>query len=195
MWLRLEGHGLPDVQALAGLEALRSLALSGNALDADDLSALGQLPALEELVARNNQIASWNFPNVLDFVRVLDVSNNPVPSLTGIDAARSLEVFTAQGLHITETAPLANLTRLWRLDLASNEIVSLEALEEVSELSFLNVRFNSIEDLSPLLSLKLGTLLTDENPFRCDPKKWQDQLSLAMELASRGTQVLATCTD
>ncbi|MDR3277948.1 MAG: leucine-rich repeat domain-containing protein, partial [Oscillospiraceae bacterium] len=66
--------------------------------------------------------------------------------------------------NITDITPLRYLTKLTRLQLASNKISDLTPLKSLTELSELFLTYNSISDVTPLQSLtKLTTLYLDHN--------------------------------
>ena len=87
-----------------------------------------------------------------------------VTGLTGLQHATQLEELYLSGSGVRDITPLANLTKLKKLDLKRNQVVSLTPLATLIELEELYLSDNEISDIRPLVNLaKLKKLYLDAN--------------------------------
>ena len=122
--------GLTDLAPLAGLSALRSLAISNTQVR--DLTPLVGLSALQTFIASSTQVSD-------------------VAPLAGLTALQSLNLSRTQ---VTDLRPLAGLSALQSLDVSSTNVSDLVLLAGLSALQSLNVHSTKVSDLMPLAGLK-----------------------------------------
>ncbi|CCW62242.1 unnamed protein product [Phytomonas sp. EM1] len=112
---------------------------------------------------------------VVQDITTLDVSQNRISSLHGLQAFPALEVLNLRHnlLHVLDGAavsPLRGLTRLRSLDLAHNGLVELPDLRALLSLQLLDLSHNHLEDLTGLDTrlplLGLHTLRLSHNRIR-----------------------------
>ena len=198
--LWLNDNRITDVTALANLTQLTVLLLSNNRIV--DVSPLANLTNLEQLDTHNNPIFDPDSPlvevpdpNLRTAVREalnlphgapltqasmnrltdLDVRDQGIANLTGLEFATNLDVLVIAYNSITDLrpiagltklerlyawsiprldiAPLANLTSLRLLTIASCDIVDISPLTGLTELTNLYAGYNQIIDITPLASL------------------------------------------
>ena len=136
---------LTDLSALAGLEQLKNLGLSGNNLTDEQLKHFGGLRQLTSLRLAGNKLT--------------DVS-----ALAGLTQLETLNLSINQ---ITDVSALAGLTKVERLDLGGNKLADgqLKHLAGLAQLKELDLSFNQLTDVSTLAGLKrLEQLDLNSNP-------------------------------
>ncbi len=177
--LDLGGYGwdnnfISDLAPLAGLTSLTSLGLDRNLFS--DLDPLGRLTSLEHLdLSHNRNLSDFTPLAGLVSLTSLNLHGNRMDDHAVLSGLTSLETLGLAGTRISDLAPLAGLTRLTDLTLNGNPIldfaaistftslarlhlwatgmsdVDLAALSDLALLEELNLGWNGISDVSPLL--------------------------------------------
>ena len=95
----------------------------------------------------------------------LDVRNQGIANLTGLEFATNLTFLQLKSNRIEEINPLANFTQLTELHLGGNRIEDISPLANLTQLTVLRLNENEqIEDISPLADLtKLREADLDRN--------------------------------
>lgn len=86
-------------------------------------------------------------------IAALDISEQAVSDLNGIQALRGLASLNLRNNRVTDITPLAGLTKLTELDLRGNSVSDIAALTALTDLEALNLRDNPVGDISPLSRL------------------------------------------
>lgn len=94
---------------------------------------------------------------------VLDISNQGVTSLEGLQFAVNLTQLTADGNEIADLSPIANLGRLRTLYLSDNAVSDLTPLLRLRNLKTLYLENNRVSDLSALENIDLYDLSLGAN--------------------------------
>jgi internalin A len=193
--LDLSWSDLTDLRPLIGLVKLEQLILNGNwqledisvlslfhnlvKLDLSttvvtDLSSFKNMAKLKELYLGNCFLKSIKGIEGSTQLKVLDLSQNQLTDVTALGALSGLEELDLSRNEINNITPLAGLTNLKRLLLSAREergehrrVASVQALQGLKNLEYLDVRNNVITDLSVLTGAdNLKTLLIGANPIR-----------------------------
>jgi putative cell wall-binding protein len=157
--LYLEGNNLTDIRLLSNLNQLQYLVLSDNQLTdlspiknyknlsvldlgynkIEDVSPLksvsftgkeGGLSLSHNLITDLTPLANTRFPDSPDYF-YLDVSNNRLTNLNGLQNALGLTELTASNNQITDISALSNVTNLHYLDLSNNNVPSLSTIGNI----------------------------------------------------------------
>ncbi len=193
--LYLWNNEISDISALSSLTNLTKLNLWDNQIS--DISALSSLTNLTELYLRNNKISDISALSSLTNLTELDLRHNKISDPSGLSALTNLTKIELDGNPISpagigfpdailETAiraglnkpggPItqADLVRLTSLRATAAGIRDLSGLENATNLTELNLRYNEISDISALSSLTNLTKLD----------LWGNQISDISALAS-----------
>lgn len=196
--LRLEVNRIRDITPLGKLRKLQSLQITDNQIS--DLRPLTELTQLETLWLANNQITDITPLRGLKQLRDLYLMGNKVTDLriiaelavddlrlggngiTDISALRGMNQETIGFINldlsnntIRDISPLAKLGRVTNLNLASNQIADIAALDnpalnwldlegnqltrvpdlgKLAGLGHINLKRNPIKDYAPLVAIK-----------------------------------------
>lgn len=131
---------------------INSSDLSSSALYNISTSASG----LETVIVRDNKFRSVG-NNFVYFeainLKTIDISDNPLTSLEGIQKYPLLENLYAANGQISDLTSIEQLRNLKILDLSGNNITDLSPLSGLNALEILILDDNNITDLSPLRGL------------------------------------------
>ena len=86
-----------------------------------------------------NLTSTWLFKFPLfnyNNLTYLDISNNMLKSLNGIEAVTKLETLIANNNFITSVEPLNKLTKLKTVNISNNKVFNINALNELSLITF-----------------------------------------------------------
>ncbi|MDC0464945.1 leucine-rich repeat domain-containing protein, partial [Pseudomonadales bacterium] len=154
--LNIGGQQLTDVSQLGNVANLRYLSIE-DAAQITNLSALSQLQSLENLDLRNiPQITNLNFLEGLDTLNYFNLyGSRNVTDFTGLSYLLNATDIRLNFLGDIDLEPMALLDKLERLQLRSNGIQDLAAIEDLRQLLYLDLQHNQITDLTPLGRLGL----------------------------------------
>jgi Leucine-rich repeat (LRR) protein len=195
--LDLSFNALTDISDLAGLSNLTSLRLAGNELS--DVSAtLQTLTSLTLLDLQDNQIStvgSGAGSGVAALTNLIELylSDNQIgalPTLDGLDALTTLQASRNQ-LTTAGISSLADLvdnasttdTSLTSLNLALNQIASIDVVAALGALQDLIVSDNQLSDIDAVADLDALETLSIEN---FDPAAPNNSISSLAPLTSSG---------
>ena len=105
---------------------------------------------------------------VLAHIKYLDVSNNLMFNLSGIQVFKGLSVFHARSNSISEIKHIRSCMNLIELDLRQNAINSLKGIDALKELKYLHLSEFTFSDIKELESLSKLEALTLSNGFISD---------------------------
>ena len=166
-WLGLEENQITDLSPLRDLIKLNGIGISGNPIS--DVSPLASMISLEGIAAWSTSISDFSALAGLPRLRWIEFGNDKsisaIPSLTGLNALRRLEI---NGCGISDLSSLTELTQLEWLGLVNNLISDVSPLAELTGLKTLNLDDNIIVDPSPLTKLTDLEVLYLENNIISD---------------------------
>jgi putative cell wall-binding protein len=163
--LSLSGNMITDLSPLANYKNLSYLDLSYNEIE--DISPLGTIAFNDSewagLFLAGNKIttlsalSSLSIDNVNEFT--LDVSNNLLTSLDGIENLTETTALFAGENKLTSLSGLSNLENLVYLDVYGNELTSLDGLTVQEDIYYdFNFSYNKLSDISALKNLRKGNI-------------------------------------
>ncbi|GHU73805.1 hypothetical protein AGMMS49992_13590 [Clostridia bacterium] len=168
-YLIIDMHPLADLTPLKGLP-LERVSLCGDSII--DLTALSAASGITSLRIEDNHISSLEPLSRLTALAELDVSANPIESLTPIPA-QSLERLIALNVTIRPTDTIAGMTRLRELRVTSIPSTTLESLSDAASLTLLalfNGQYDSFEPFAAIPNLRElslgGALVSDLDSAR-----------------------------
>lgn len=103
----------------------------------------------------NNNTRQWRikdagFLSKLTSLKIVNISNNMIESLLGLNKLKQLESLHANNNLIEQISPLKGLKLLREIYLSNNEIEDLSFLKDVKSLETLDLHHNLITDISPI---------------------------------------------
>ena len=130
--LNLSNNQISDISALDDLTALHTLDLSNNSITY--ISALTDLTALETLDLSNNHISNIGALAGLTGLQTLDLSNNAVNNLSVLEYLANLQTLDLHDNdYLDDISPLASLTNLTSVNVASYWLSNVSALVQSAE--------------------------------------------------------------
>ena len=162
---RFVNRGMESVADICKFRNLTELDLSGNLLRAE-VTELIKLPFLKKLLIASNQSQSmWRLPTTLEYLniahnqlavldsticselqtlKVVDISNNDLKSLDGVQHLHRLKRLICRGNKIFDLGPLHDLVMMVEIDLQDNPIESskqiVHAILNKKEILIFNLR-------------------------------------------------------
>ena len=182
--LRLEGNAITDISPIASMIILKELSVSNNTLKnisdltklpnlkklnisknlISDISSLSQMTKLQVLDISENLISDLSSISSLTLLTELNIGGNKVKLLDGISRIPRIETLVISNNPISSLYPLSSYTGLINLKAdGCKNISSLDALEDMSSLTTLDVSNTSITDYLPLAGMKVKNLTASDN--------------------------------
>ncbi len=193
--LRLLNNQITSITPVSNLNKLRNLDLYNNRVV--DLSSLSNLPALQTLNLGFNTFTELNYlcnsPNLwqvkLDRTLVRDfsyLSNCPALKQLFIVEAGISDISTLKDLKSLEELHLNNYAGLGEAQ--KNRISNISVLASLPNLLEVNLGYNQIEDITPLLSVpRLRKATLTNNPLNT-----AQACNISITLENRGVQLIPT---
>lgn len=170
--LVIDGLNIDGLQMLSALTQLKDLTIRGCPLSAADLSVIGALPNLENLVLTNCSLTNISGLSNASRLISLDLSNNAIKDLSPLSFMEKLTTLNLSSNALTNLSPLSALGNLTSLDVSYNSLTSLAPLATCPKLSSLAASNNQIieipvfNDTTVLTTLTLASNdLTDVSPL------------------------------
>lgn len=168
--LELGYNQISDISSLSSLTSLESLGLSGQELTGTDrladFSPLKPLSALKVLALNSNELTDLSDLKGLYSLEVLTLSNNSISDVSPLGSLQSLIQLELSRNQIETIVSLGFLQNLEELRLEEN-LITNDALDEMAplkELQYLNLAQNELTSLQGLQSFEaLITLIANEN--------------------------------
>lgn len=177
-YLDLSDNEIDDITPLKPLTKIRELDIADNQIASiQDLSAMTDL---EMLIVSQNQISSLDVIKQLGSLHTFEANDNQISDITALSMATELTWLQLNGNQIAKIQPLSKLTKLKNLELASNRFSDLSPLKTLSKsLTSLNIGSNGISDLRALEGMTQMIALSAENNQikKLDPLKKMSNLS------------------
>lgn len=167
-YLDLSGNQITDLSGIENLPNLKSLDLGENQLSNLDVLKTADLSKIEDLYLRGNEIQSLSSLKAsgaaraqetsLSSVKDLDLSDNPIEDMAGLESFYSLEILNMQdcgieNLEIMEGVD-GEMENLISLALTNNPITDLSGISKFPNLETLNLYQADMNTLASLNSLK-----------------------------------------
>lgn len=177
-YVDLSDNEIDDITPLKPLTKIRELDIADNQIASiQDLSAMTDL---EMLIVNRNQISSIDVIKQLGRLHTFEANDNQISDITALSLATELTWLQLNGNQIAKIQPLSKLTKLKNLELASNRFSDLSPLKTLSKsLTSLNIGSNGISDLRALEGMTQMIALSAENNQikKLDPLKKMSNLS------------------
>ena len=157
VYLSCHSCGVSDLVPLAGLEALTTLRLAGNAIA--DITPLAELRSLTWLGLGSNAISDIAPLAELRLLTSLELWDNAISDIAPLAGLEALTSLNLGGNTISDIAPLAELRLLTWLELVGNAISDIAPLAGLEALTSLGLGGNTISDIAPLAELRSLTWL------------------------------------
>jgi len=152
VYLDLYNNKISDISPLSGLDSLKTLVTHRNLIA--QLSGEVKLPRLEHLTINYNQISRIdNLTDGMPKLVYLNLSNNPITSISGLSNHHNLETINLNFCPLAELSNLSNMSRLKTLNLQQNVIKSIHSLSNLPLLQELNLDINEISEIKSLQEL------------------------------------------
>jgi hypothetical protein len=195
----LPSWGLLDLAPLAGLFGLQWLDFH---FDPDfgrdfgpwphvlDLSPIGKLPSLNVVRFDINAVQDVTVLGTMTIPNLMLYSDT-LSDLSPLATVRGVETALIRGKSITDAAPLATAfaSGTMRVGILNTSISDVSPLGALTRVLGLNLSFNLIRDISPLVNLPtLVTLQLTDNPLDCPT-----QMIHIQALQARGVNVVHNC--
>ena len=170
--LKVVDNPIYDFSPLIGLESLQSIQITWDVtIDVGMLQTLTVEVEIPDPNLMQMIREELNVPNGIPLTQLqmqrltgLNVPENQVSNLRGLERAKNLMYLSCQGNSISDLSPLSNLTQLKGLYLGGNHISDLTPLTRLIHLESLHLWWNQIVDISPLAGLiNLKDLLLEGN--------------------------------
>lgn len=170
------GRGITSLEGIQNLSGLVSLKLSSYYSDdgiplynyISDLSPVGSLSRLENLIIVANQISDISPLKGLTSLINLDLGTNFIKDITPLSnlvQLKKLSLYNNGG--ITDITPLSNMRALEYVDLGCNAIEEINCLGNLENLETLFLDNNNIKSIQSLANLKsLKSLNLDNNKIK-----------------------------
>ena len=179
--LYADSTNITDLDGLSGLAALQTLSV--NHTKVNNLAPLASLPELQRLYCDYTGVTlaeARAFMEENPRVLIVFESEELLSWWEGLPGAWK-DIFTS---YVTVSEParkeeLARIVRIDSLDLSSNqEIRSLEPLQRLLDLSYLNIQQTAISELGPVSELRALKFIDFSSTMVSDLKPLSDLLSL-----------------
>ncbi|HAN22017.1 MAG: hypothetical protein A2Y15_01190 [Clostridiales bacterium GWF2_36_10] len=142
---------ITDLSPVANHPNLKSLDVSNNRIK--DISTLEGCSNLQWLCIENNEITDISVISKLPSIRAIVATGNMIKDISSLSGKSFESVFLGNNM-ISDIIALSNMKSLNHLDLSSNNITTIDAIAEDTEIYFLILDDNPISDLSPILGMK-----------------------------------------
>lgn len=211
---QVKGKGL-GIESLEGLQhcvAVQLIDLEDNEIE--DLTPLAELKMLQSINLAENRIRSVKPLEKLTRVQYLELSNNQVKNIDSLANMTNMRSLYLSNNRIKHVDVLLRMPKVWTLYIAKNPVVifepigqlrwlssfdasgcaikSLDFMKPLTELKYVNLQKNEIDDLSALVEMAKGDegqrfaqfwrLYIEGNPLG---DKAEEQISALAEMGAR----------
>lgn len=161
--LELRDNKIPDISALAAMKDLEILDLGNTGIT--DIGPLEGHVRMRELDLRNNQVTDLSPLDGFVSLTYLNLhSNEKVESVAPLADFTSLETLIMRNVPIGgQVDVLRGMSRLRVLNLSNTGIREISALEKAVHLTQLEMRDNSIREITPLSGMRMLEILDLRN--------------------------------
>lgn len=151
--LIIQNITVSNLDFLNSLVHLESLDVFSCKVNADSLSAIAALPALQRLTLSNCSLSTVAGLEGASSLYYLDLSGNTIRNINALSSMPNLQEINLQHNALTDLTALAGLKNLQKLDVSYNSIHSVSPLSACSTLGWLDISNNSVNSIAPLSGL------------------------------------------
>lgn len=144
---------IEDYSSLARLPSLATLTVSKCALNDDTLAQINACSQLTNLNISYNQITSLDAISELTYLEHLDASNNEISSVAAVEYPALISLNLSNN-WLSDLSGIETFSSLTSLDVSGNLISDLTPITKLSELIELRLANNSPNNIKSLSSLK-----------------------------------------
>ena len=151
-----------DIAALDGLVWLRTLDLSSTAVS--DLSPLKGCPRLRRIDLERIPCEDYRVLSRYSYLEYLNVSEASPQAVIDAVSGKMVDYLWLDRSGLTDIEPFLRAEGVQELHAKNNNITSLEGIQALTMLGYVDVAYNPVTDLSPLLELpRLSALRIDRS--------------------------------
>ena len=163
-YLDLSFNIIKNIDSLKNLTNLGYLSLSNNQIE--DANVLKHLKNLHTLYLNHNFIFNLDFIGHLNLIYHLEVNSNKLNNIDWIKNFNLMKIFYSSDNEIESIDDnlFDRLDLLKKLDLSRNKIKCLKSLSNLTNIVFLNISFNRLENIDFIMNYsKLRQILVENN--------------------------------
>lgn len=146
-----ESPNVADIAAIQGLPWLRTLDISDTAVR--DLSPLAGCPRLRQINLERIPCKDFSVLSRYPYLEYLNVNEASPEAVMAAVAGKMIDYLWLDYSGLTDIQPFARAESVKQLHAKHNSIRSLAGIEALTTLEYVDVAYNPVEDLRPLLSL------------------------------------------
>ncbi|WP_438838186.1 pneumococcal-type histidine triad protein [Streptococcus pluranimalium] len=170
---------ISDISYLSGRSQLKSLKLGYNQLENVNLS---NLPKLEELQLKNNNLSDLSsLSNVVSLTH-LQVDNNNLTNFSFVEKLVSLISLSASENQVTNLKPLLNLPNIQELIINNNAVDDISSFEQLMDKGLFNLSVND-QIIKRIAKQKEEVLLGEDVTYELSDK------AQGAEITQQGTLI------
>lgn len=167
-YLYLQNNNITSINELKENKIMKELYLSNNS-NLKDVTAIENKVKLTKLDLANTGLTNINSVNTLIQnmynnnkksypLKYLNLSNNSLNDINGIEAVTTLEELRITNINIKDISKLSAITSLTTLYASENRIEDVEPIRGLRNLITLYIDNNNIENIEPISGIALSTL-------------------------------------
>lgn len=149
--LDLGSNKIKDVSPLKDLPRLYALDLSSNPID--DFTPIGKIPSVIFLNISNTGVKEFKFLSECTTLKGLTIENNGLTDAVDFSVLSHLDITDLElSFNFLRTASsIKALSTIENLKIKRNKLKSVDFVTLFPKLSFLDLSFNELEDITPLI--------------------------------------------
>ena len=157
-----ESWGITDIAAIAGLTGLRTLDIGDTAVS--DLSPLAGCIRLRSINLERIPCEDFSVLSRFSYLEYLNVNEASPEAVMAAVAGKTIDYLWLDFAELTDIEPFMRADGVMQLHAKHNNITSLEGIDALTMLEYVDVAYNPITDLRPLLLLpRLKALRIDRS--------------------------------
>ncbi|NLI21787.1 MAG: protein kinase [Clostridiales bacterium] len=157
-----ESPNVTDISAVSQLEWLRTLDISDTSVG--DISALAGCPRLRQIDLERIPCENYSVLSRYHYLELLNVNAASPEAVMAAVSGKMIDYLWLDHSGLTDIGPFLRAEGVEQLHAKNNEIRSLEGIDALTMLEYVDVAYNPVEDLSPVLSLpRLKALRIDRS--------------------------------
>ncbi len=187
----LEHNQIADLKPLADLTLLQSINLAGNQIES--IEPLAELKRVQYLELTGNRVKNIRPLAKMSNMRSLYLSGNKIRKIGTLkELTKVWSLYLAEN-PVQDFKPIGQLKWLESLDVAKCGVESTEFLKPLTEIKYLNLSGNKLDDLQPLVDMAeadekhrfapFWRIYIKDNPLKSD--RLEQQLETLQQLGAR----------
>lgn len=174
-----ESPNVSDISAISTLEWLRLLDIGDTAVS--DLSPLRGCPRLRQINLERIPCDNFSVLSQYAYLEYLNVNNASPEAVMAAVSGKMIDFLWLDYAGLTNIEPFAKAESVQQLHAKHNNIHSLAGIESLTMLVYVDVAYNPIEDLTPLLALPRLAALRIDPSMKAAWEAIRDQATFAIE--------------